>query len=285
MLRLGLASRMQMRSFSSSRALTATHRDLQQMWNKQSSGWNRSRWGWLRKPLLFAAGVVAFDYFVLPKIIDSAPLAPIRRHPEFLVYGIIGLNTLGFALWRLPQTSKFMYRYGLLQKTSRDFNSWQMIGSAFSHQNFWHLAINMFVLYQFGTTVSRWMGASTFLESYIDGCVLSSLGSIVLPLLARQVSYLPSLGASGAVFGAFGTFCYLAPHARLALWFIPLPIGAWWVFLATVGYNAAAMVGRFGGGMDYAGHVAGSLVGIAYGYIVTDRMRRAREYRMKRMGW
>lgn len=256
----------------------ATHHELRDPPRFRRSG-NPGFWSKWKVPILFAGGVVAFDYFVLPQCFRIPFIGPqLRRTPELVVYGIIGLNVLGFLAWRAPFSARVFSRYGLLQKDPRFFNVWQMIGSAFSHQEFWHLGVNMFVLYQFGVPVARMMGAAGFTESYLDACVLSSLGSMLFPALLGQAGWGASLGASGAVFSVLGTFSWLVPNARLALWFIPLPIGAWWVFLLTLGYNGLAMIGKTSrfGGLDYAGHVAGSLVGIAYGYVVQERARRRR---------
>lgn len=261
----------------------ATHRDLREPLRFRHSG-SGGFWKKWRVPILFAGGVVAFDYFILPQAFKVPGIgSTLRRNPELVVYGLMGLNALGFLAWRAPFSARIMARYGLLQKDPRYFNIWQMFGSAFSHQEFWHLAVNMFVLYQFGVPVARMMGAAGFTESYLDACVLSSLGSMLFPALLGQAGWGASLGASGAVFSVLGTFSWLLPHARLAFWFIPLPFGAWWVFLLTLGYNGLAMIGKTSrlGGLDYAGHVAGSLVGVAYGYVVQERARSRRRSQMR----
>jgi len=266
----------------------ATHREI---YSRLSSRQRyQSGWGKWTAPLLFAAGVVAFDYFALPYVMKLPFLTPIRRSPELAVYAIIAVNGAAFLAWRMPGLpQQFMLRYGLLQKMPPFFKPGQMLGMAFSHQNFWHFAINMFVLYQFGVPIARWMGATNFLECYLDSCVISSLGSMIAPALLGRFVPLPSLGASGAVFACVGAFSYLMPNAGIALWFIPLPIGAWSVFLLTLGYNAFAMVStRYaafsGAGIDYAGHVFGSLVGIVYGYLTQKRIDERRR-RLRSMGF
>lgn len=252
----------------------ATHRELGYSSGAGGGYWGRL-WRNVKYPLLFAGAVVAVNHFVLPWAFNLPGLSTLRRRPDYVVYGLMAVNAAGFLAWKVGgRAGRFMYRYGLLHK-DRQFNTWQMLGSAFSHQEWWHIGLNMFVLYQFGMPVARWMGSDQFLAAYMDGAVLSSLGSIMFPLVARTFVNVPSLGASGAVFGIFGIFSYLAPHAKLALFFVPLPIGAWGVFLATVAYNTAGIFYRFGGS-DYAGHVAGSLVGWFWGWLISERIRRAR---------
>lgn len=258
----------------------ATHRELRPRFGGgRNSGWFNT----FKVPIAIAGGVVAFDYFALPYIMRLPFLEPVRRNPQIALWSIIGLNVAGFLAWRMPGApSRFMFRYGLLQKQPAYFNAGQMLGSAFSHQNFWHLFVNMFVLYQFGAPIAQWLGSSTFLECYLDSCVLSSLGSMILPSLLGRAVLLPSLGASGAVFSCLGVFSYLVPNAPLALYFIPLPIGAWYVFLLTAGYNVFAMASMRGAffssaGIDYAGHVAGSICGIFYGWLSQRRINERRK--------
>ncbi|ANB11230.1 Pcp1p [Sugiyamaella lignohabitans] len=266
----------------------ATHRDHGYGGSNGGSSYGRGgNWGKFnryknilvnhRVPLLFTGAVLTVTTFIFPVLFQMPGMGVVKQNPQLVVYALIGLNVAGFLAWKTKQGSRFMYRYGLLHKDSQ-FNKWSMIGSAFSHQEFWHIGINMYVLYNFGTTVASWVGTEQFLAAYIDGAVISSLASLMLPVLVRRFQNIPSLGASGAVFTTFGLFSYLAPHAKLALMFIPLPFGAWTVFLGTMAYNGAGLFMRFGLS-DYAGHLGGSIVGIIWGYYLTQRARRIRQRR------
>lgn len=263
----------------------ATHRET----GYRTSGGGGGKWAriysYLKVPLMLTGGVILFNGIALPYIFQIPGINILAKRPDFLVYGLIGLNLAVFLAWKSPRSfGRQLYRYGLLHKDAQ-FNKWSMIGSAFSHQEFWHLGINMFVLYQFGLPVAKWVGSGNFLEMYLDGAVLASLGSMALPVLINQftpwviVSNIPSLGASGAIFTVFGTFAYLVPYARLSLFFVPLPIGAWYVFLLTMGYNGIGMFYKFGMS-DYAGHFAGSMAGILWGWIFSERAKKNRDRRV-----
>lgn len=263
----------------------ATHRET----GYRSSGSGSSgggKWGrifrYLQVPLLVTGGVILFNGIALPYVLQVPGINILAKRPDFLVYGLMGLNLAVFLAWKSPRSfGRQLYKYGLLHKDAQ-FNKWSMIGSAFSHQEFWHLGVNMFVLYQFGLPVAKWVGSKNFLEMYLDGAVLASLGSMSLPVLVNAftpwivMSNVPSLGASGAIFTIFGAFSYLVPYARLSLFFIPLPIGAWYVFLLTMGYNGIGLFYRLGMS-DYAGHFAGGMAGILFGKIFSDRATRNRE--------
>lgn len=251
-----------------------------------SSGSGKSKWGrifsYLKVPLTVTAGVLLFNGIALPYVLQIPGLNVLNQRPDLVVYTLMGLNLAVFLAWKSPRAfGRQLYRYGLLHKDAQ-FNKWSMLGSAFSHQEFWHLGVNMFVLYQFGLPLAKWVGGAGFLEMYLDGAVLSSLGSIAVPVLLNAftpwvaVANVPSLGASGAIFTVFGAFAYLVPYARLSLFFVPLPIGAWYVFLLTMGYNGLGLFYRFGMS-DYAGHFAGSMAGIWWGWVFAERAKKNRE--------
>lgn len=273
-----------MNRFSFTRNM-ATHRDMGRGGygygrNGRSSQWSRY-WKMFQYPIYFSLGVVAFNSIILPILFHNPLGATFRRRPELVVYGIIGLNLVGFLAWKSRRGSQFMYRYGLLHKDSH-FNNWSMLGSAFSHQDVFHLGINMYVLYQFGGPLAQWLGAERFLKIYLDGAVLASLGSLILPVLFGVFSGIPSLGASGAVFTLFGLFSCLNPNAGVGIIFIPIYFPALYVFLGTSVWNAAGLVLRWGR-FDYACHLAGSAVGAVWGWILTRRSKRAR--RRSSPGW
>ena len=84
---------------------------------------------------------------------------------------------------------------------------WRIVSGAFEHAGLWHIALNMFALYQLGTFVEGTLGARRMLAIY----AVSLLGG------GLAVTYFaPSdvtVGASGAIFGLFGAL--LAIGVRL----------------------------------------------------------------------
>ncbi|ODQ65676.1 rhomboid-domain-containing protein [Nadsonia fulvescens var. elongata DSM 6958] len=244
----------------------------------QGSGPNKSYiWSKLQTPVIFTTSVFIGSCILTPILFKYTPMSWFNRHPRELVYGLMALNVVGYLMWKAPSLYRYMYRYGLLQM-DQSFNKWQMLGSAFSHQEIFHLGMNMFVLYQFGTTLAQVVGSQNFTQMYFSSAAFASLGSIAFPLFVRTFTGIPSLGASGAIFSTVGAFSYIFPKTGLSLFFIPLPVGAWYVFLGSVVWNAAGVVWKFGR-FDYAGHLGGSLIGIFYGWFYTRQIRASREKR------
>ena len=67
----------------------------------------------------------------------------------------------------------------------------------FAHGGFGHIAMNMFVLYQFGNLIEKYRGKKEFLFIYFIGGVLTSLLSyLYIYYLDNQVNL---VGASGAI--------------------------------------------------------------------------------------
>lgn len=122
---------------------------------------------------------------------------------------------LNFALW--PPNS-----------FTPHFEPWQLVSYAFLHDphNYTHILFNMFALYMFGPEIERLLGPRRFLTYYIV-CVI---GAAITQLLAlRMVGNppVPTLGASGGIFGLLLAFGLAFPRRRLMLLFPPIPMPAW----------------------------------------------------------
>lgn len=236
------------------------------------------------KILAFGITFMAGTFFGLPLLKDYIP-----RDPNMVIYPIVGLNLLVFGLWHIkPSNPVFQRKLAgmfLLQKNLNIFKLRQMILSGFSHKEFWHLGCNMLCLISFSGPLIATIGNVGYLSLYLNALMMSSMFSVLYPnilkLLFKRVSstsFNPSLGASGALFGVFGVFSYLYPNAHLSLFFIPLPLGAWQIFIGSVGFNLMGVIMKVGA-LDFLAHLGGSVVGIFYGLYfkhIIDKKRQAR---------
>lgn len=227
-------------------------------------GRNKIDWNALKKPALFTASFCVVTTLATPYLMQLPPLAYFKSHPKSIVYGIIGLNIAGFLAWRSPISSRYMTRYGLLMKDSIR-SQWSLLGSAFSHQDPFHLLFNMLMLFSFGTSFATAIGATNFLTMYLNSAVISSFISVAIPTIMRTSLSVASLGASGALFGVFGAFAYLAPKAPVSLFFLPVPGGAWVLFVGSILINAAGIALKWGR-YDFGAHLGGCLAGAGYGW-------------------
>ncbi len=75
---------------------------------------------------------------------------------------------------------------------------WRLWSVTLLHVDLLHLAFNMYALYLAGTIVERWYGSIRFLCFYLACAAAGSTASFVFG------GDIPSVGASGAIFGLFG---------------------------------------------------------------------------------
>ena len=144
----------------------------------------------------------------------------------FLAQQVLG-NALkiDFALWPL---GRFQFADGV----TVGFEPWQLLTSAFLHENWQHILFNMFALYMFGGSVERFLGRTRFAVLYFAAVLSSAVTQLIVVSLADDP--VGTVGASGGVFGVLLAFGWLFPRARVTLIFPPIPMRAW-VFVTLYG--------------------------------------------------
>lgn len=90
--------------------------------------------------------------------------------------------------------------------------------SMFVHAGFLHILGNMLVFFFIGAAFEQRIGPKKFLLIYL---VTGVLGALTFSL-ANLGSYVPLVGASGAIFGILGAFAYSYPRDEVVM---PVPIG------------------------------------------------------------
>jgi membrane associated rhomboid family serine protease len=81
----------------------------------------------------------------------------------------------------------------------------------FLHGGLWHLLGNMLGLWVYGRRVEDMCGPIRFLLFYLTCGVFAS----VISTLAQAQSDIPTIGASGALFGVMGAYLILFPRGRI----------------------------------------------------------------------
>jgi len=131
---------------------------------------------------------------------------------------------------------------------------WRLITPMFLHGSIYHIAFNMYALYQFGPALERYYGHKRFLVLYFLGGFAGNVASFAL-------TQAPSLGSSTAIFGLLGAeavFIYqnrkfFGNRARQAISQI--------VLVAVVN-----LVFGLSPGIDNWGHVGGLIGGTAFAW-------------------
>jgi membrane associated rhomboid family serine protease len=159
-----------------------------------------------------------------------------------------------FALWP-PASTQF--------RGAPEFEIWQLVTYGFLHGSLTHLLFNMFALYMFGGEIERLLGSQRYLVYYMV-CVVGAAVAQLVVLGNMNLPPVPTVGASGGVFGLLLAFGMAFPHRRLMLIFPPIPMPAW-LFVTLYGL-LELYLGITGSGLGVA-HFA-HLGGMAAGYVL-----------------
>jgi membrane associated rhomboid family serine protease len=106
------------------------------------------------------------------------------------------------------------------------FMPWQLVSYSFLHGGLTHLLFNMFALYMFGPDIERMLGARRFLTYYFV-CVIGAAIAQLVVLHFVGNPPVPTVGASGGIFGLLLAYGMAFPRRKLMLIFPPIPMPAW----------------------------------------------------------
>ncbi|KAF9159891.1 hypothetical protein DFQ26_006084 [Actinomortierella ambigua] len=185
---------------------------------------------------------------------------------ERTIWGIIGINSIVFAAWQIPRLGPFMEKWFMHSPNSG--RSITLLTSVFSHHHLWHFGLNMFALYSFGASLHDHMGREQFLAFYLTTGMTASLVSHLFTVAGRTawLAMVPSLGASGALFGCVSATAYMHPDASVFLIFLPFfPIKIPFALGAMMGLDLVGIL-RGWRTFDHYAHLAGATFGLAYLY-------------------
>ena len=142
---------------------------------------------------------------------------------------------------------------------------YRWITSGFVHGDFIHLAVNMFVLYQFGNMVENsltfHLGTTVGTILFVTGYLLTIvMGDIPTYFRHRHHSNFASVGASGGVSGILFHYILLEPWSMLGLYaIIPVPaiiFGVLYLWYSTwASRNQHDMI-------DHDAHFYGAIAGV-----------------------
>lgn len=140
------------------------------------------------------------------------------------------------------------------------FHIWQLLTYALLHGGIMHIAFNMIGLVTFGNALEAYWGERRLFTIYVVSVITAGIAQLYTGMLTGID--VPTVGASGGVFGLLLAFAVLFPQARLMLMFIPIPVPA---RVFAVGYAALELyqgVTMRGVGVAHFAHLGG-MVGAA----------------------
>src|SRR6056297_2081094 len=168
---------------------------------------------------------------------------------------------------RLENIPAITYYLGLIPSmVVKEGYIWQLFTCMFLHspQTLFHLFFNMYALMLFGIPVEQVWGGKRFLQYYLFCGIGAGITILTINLISGGMGYyIPTIGASGAVFGLLLAFGILFPNAEVLLFFI-IPIKA--KYLVVLFGGIELFLELFGGrtSISHLGHLGGLFFGIVF---------------------
>ncbi len=224
-----------------------------------------------------------------------AGMPPVVKNLIIINVIMLLLMYLGKALWNIDLNSIL----GIYFPKSEHFRSWQVVTHMFMHGGFVHLFFNMFALWMFGRILEQVWGPKRFLLYYLVtglGAAFThefvqwmQYRHLLAALTPEQLQYIydsgsellnqgknfadgkmgqlnmilniPTVGASGAVYGVLLAFGVLFPNTQLMFIFPPIPVKAKYV---VIGYGVLELylaITSPGSNIAHAAHLGGMIFG------------------------
>jgi len=152
------------------------------------------------------------------------------------------------------------------------FEPMQLVTYAFLHVSVQHLFFNMFALYMFGSSVEQYLGSTKFGVMYFASVITAAVTQVIV-VSASAGPPVPTVGASGGVFGLLLAYGWLFPRNRITLLFPPIPMPAW---LFVTLYGLVELVSGVLGTQSGVAHFAhlGGMVGAFVALVAWGRKPR-----------
>ncbi len=153
-----------------------------------------------------------------------APVAAVPGGRPIATYVILALTSVVSLLQMLVPalgigTALQFNSLYLLPLPGVPFQPWRLLTMTLVHASIWHLLLNMLALWMVGRILEPLIGHTRFVVLYL----ISALGgSVAMALFAPGV---PTVGASGAIFGMFGALVIIGRHIGAEVTGILIVIG------------------------------------------------------------
>ena len=192
--------------------------------------------------------------------------APPQR---IVLLSLIGLNAAAFIVqlvltsWNPPFVLEYL---GLSDRGINDAYAWQFFTAPLLHNNIWHFAADMLVLYFIGRDVEAIIGQRQFLFLYLFGAFSGELGHLFL-----MPSDCVLFGASGGVAAIFIAYTTILPELEmttLLLFMVPVRLKMRRLAqIALVGAVALLLYDR-SGAVGHSAFVGGAIAGWFYAHLL-----------------
>jgi len=179
------------------------------------------------------------------------PQGPLPTAVKRLIIANVGVFVVQLA------TGTWLTRnFGLIPALVTDLELWRLFTYQFLHGGVFHLALNMLMLWMFGSELEHRWGHRFFTKYYF----VCAVGGGIAFTLVQWGEWVTSVGASGAIYGVLMAYAMWFPNRQVYLYFLfPIRVRYLVIFLILLELVQA---------IDATGTVAHTahLGGMAFGY-------------------
>ncbi len=199
---------------------------------------------------------------------------------------LIAINVVMFLVTTLVRSIDLTALLGLVPVlVIRRLWLWQPVTYMFLHAGLLHLLFNMLALWMFGTELERMWGTRYFLKFYlvtgIGAAVLTILVSLLPFGFASMIYVVPTIGASGAIYGLLLAYALYFPDRPIYMYFLfPVPAKIFVLIMGAIAFYASLAEA---GGVANATHLGGLLVG--YLFLKSARVHPMAELKYRYLKW
>ena len=195
-------------------------------------------------------------YYQRPQISFGGPLT---RAVKILIISCVAVFLYQFISRVITGRSEINLIFGLIPVLVwRKFFIWQLFTYAFLHGGIFHLIFNMFALWMFGCELERHWGTRVFVKYALVTAIGAGISTVIIfPNLS-----IPTIGASGLVYGILLAYGLFFPNRMIYLYFL-FPIKAKYFVLI---FGAIELYASWSGSSDNIAHIA-HLGGMLFGFV------------------
>ncbi|MFL5824575.1 MAG: rhomboid family intramembrane serine protease [Solirubrobacteraceae bacterium] len=151
---------------------------------------------------------------------------------------------------------------------SQSHEYWRLITAGFVHAGIFHILVNMFSLYFVGMALEPAVGRLNFAMIYGASLLAGSFGALLFQ------PGVPTVGASGAIFGIFGALIIVARARGIPIWQSGLGMVLLFNLILSISIR----------GISIGAHLGGLVAGLICGFLIVEVGERRRMNNLARWG-
>jgi len=169
------------------------------------------------------------------------------------------VNTVVFAIQTFAD-DRITLLFGLVPRLVwDDYYVWQLFTYQFLHGGLFHLLFNMLALWMFGCDLERRWGSAFFLKYFF----VSAVGGGLLNTLITPNQMVPSIGASGGIYGILLAYGLIYPNQVVYFYFLfPIKMKHFVWIIGAISFYSSITPGQ--SGIAHLAHLGGMLFGYLY---------------------